>query len=67
MKRPDRVLVDSDGDMTVIDYKFGTTNKSAYRRQVRGYMNRLKAYGKAPRVEGYLWYVKEGVIEKVGE
>ena len=67
MKRPDRVLVDSDGAMTVIDYKFGTTNKSAYRRQVRGYMNRLKAYGKAPMVEGYLWYVKEGVIEKVGE
>ncbi|MDE6271503.1 MAG: UvrD-helicase domain-containing protein [Muribaculaceae bacterium] len=64
-RRPDRVLVNKDGSMTVIDYKFGTSNRSAYRSQVRNYMRKLREYAGAPHVEGYLWYIKEGEVEQV--
>lgn len=65
IRRPDRVLVDSEGRMTVIDYKFGETHKSSYYRQVREYMRKLREYGGAPSIKGYLWFVKEGLVEEV--
>lgn len=53
--RPDRVIV--EGDMaTVIDFKFGETEKASYHSQVSSYMEQLKLMG-FHRVEGYLWYV----------
>ncbi len=64
-RRPDRVLIDKDGSMTVIDYKFGSANRSAYRTQVRNYMRLLREYSGAPKIEGYLWYIAEGEIEQV--
>ncbi len=68
MRRPDRVMVAPDGSMTVIDYKFGTNeNKSLYRRQVLDYMNKLKEFSSAPKVEGFIWYVREGLVETVAE
>lgn len=66
VRRPDRVLCYPDGGAVVIDYKFGAVVESPrYRRQVSGYVNRLRETGKFRYVEGWLWYVREDVVEKV--
>lgn len=67
-KRPDRLLVFEDGHAEVIDYKFGKNTESAkYRRQVKGYMDRLRETGLFTSVKGFLWYVNEGDICEVKE
>ena len=53
--RPDRVMI-GDGKVTVVDFKFGEQQKTAYHGQVRAYMEQLKRMGHQ-QVEGYLWYV----------
>ena len=53
--RPDRVIIEGE-TATVIDFKFGETEKSSYHTQVSSYMEQLKRMG-FRRVEGYLWYV----------
>lgn len=66
MKRPDRVMVDADGNATVVDYKFGDKTKiSEHRRQVREYMEWLAGMGRYGSVSGYIWYVKHGDIVEV--
>ncbi|MDE6811871.1 MAG: PD-(D/E)XK nuclease family protein, partial [Muribaculaceae bacterium] len=72
MRRPDRVLVDKDGNLTVIDYKFkfvkGAGRNSAHHRQVRQYMKYLKEVTGARQVEGFLWYINDDFrIERVEE
>ena len=65
-RRPDRVMLMPDGRAIVVDYKFGgITSQKKYSRQVRDYVERLKRTGKFTAVEGYLWYVRENIIEKV--
>lgn len=70
-RRPDRVMIDSEGRLTVIDYKFkfikGDAKQSqAHHSQVRRYMRQLKAATGAKEVEGYLWYINDGYrIERV--
>lgn len=63
--RPDRVLVDEDGGVTVIDFKFGEEDEK-YSGQVRRYMRlfREMGYGK---VSGYIWYVPIDKIIQVSE
>ena len=58
--RPDRVVIQPDGSVAVVDYKFGVQQES-YRRQVHRYMDlyRKMGYGK---VEGYLWYLDDNFI-----
>lgn len=62
--RPDRVVFTPDGKLQVIDYKFGQNRENKYLKQVHYYCSTLKKMG-YPRVEGYVWYVKLGTIEKV--
>ena len=62
-RRPDRVVCTKDGRTIVIDYKFGV-RKYEYHMQVRHYMDMLAEIG-YKRLEGYLWYVPSGEIEKV--
>ena len=63
-RRPDRVMM-RNGEIVVIDFKFGKPNKK-YNRQVQGYMQLLVRMGyDANSINGYLWYVEEGNIEKV--
>ena len=52
-RRPDRVMM-QDGQVVVVDFKFGKPNKK-YNRQVQGYMQLLKRMGYG-NVRGYLWY-----------
>ncbi len=55
MLRPDRVMIRQE-ELVVVDYKFGETEEPAYIRQVRQYMESLRAMGYAS-VTGWIWYV----------
>lgn len=58
MERPDRIVVDADGNATVIDYKFGTErNDRRYARQVAEYVSQLRRTGRYATVAGRVWYV----------
>ena len=63
-RRPDRVMM-KPGQIVVVDFKFGKPRKS-YVRQVKEYMDLLTRMGySSERIEGYLWYVDNEVIEPV--
>ena len=53
-----------DGRVVAVDYKFGERDAGRYRSQMREYLRLLGEMG-YEGVEGYLWYVKLGKIEKV--
>ena len=53
--RPDRVVM-KDGDITVIDYKFGHPSRHYY-DQVKDYMDLMKQMYPQRHVQGYIWYV----------
>ncbi|MCQ2158617.1 MAG: UvrD-helicase domain-containing protein [Bacteroidales bacterium] len=53
--RPDRILVNPDGSVLVIDYKFGNY-RPEYEAQVRGYMDLCRELGYS-KVSGCLWFV----------
>lgn len=63
--RPDRVLVDEEGRVTVIDFKFGEEDEK-YSGQVRRYMRLFREMGYG-EVRGYIWYVPIDKIIQVSE
>lgn len=63
--RPDRVLVDEEGRVTVIDFKFGEEDEK-YSGQVRRYMRLFREMGYG-EVSGYIWYVPIDKIIRVSE
>lgn len=63
--RPDRVLVDEEGRVTVIDFKFGEEDEK-YSGQVRRYMRLFREMGYG-EVSGYIWYVPIDKIIHVSE
>ena len=69
--RPDRVILPEEGKdwAIVVDFKFGEYEKGSYsgktyHNQVKNYMKFLEDM-KYAKVDGYLWYVMEGKVEKV--
>ena len=62
-RRPDRVMRMMDGRTVLVDYKFGKRNKK-HHGQVREYLQWLQ-YAGFERVEAYLWYFPENVVESV--
>ncbi|MEE1366704.1 MAG: UvrD-helicase domain-containing protein [Muribaculaceae bacterium] len=72
-RRPDRIVITPDGDVEVIDYKFGERhNEAQYVRQVRRYIYLLQsiksADGQTPKfrsVKGYLWYVNSDTVLEI--
>ncbi len=64
--RPDRLMMDNDGNVTIVDYKFGRRKSSEYETQVRRYMSLAKKIGHK-NVRGFLWYFTENQIVEVGE
>ncbi|MDR2911944.1 MAG: UvrD-helicase domain-containing protein [Alistipes sp.] len=62
-RRPDRVMI-RDGRAVVVDYKFGRLTPDTHADQLRDYMRLLRDMGH-PAVEGYIWYVTLGRIEKI--
>ena len=67
-RRPDRVVVRPDGEVIVVDYKFGSNYSPEVRKknenQVREYVNLVRKMGHE-RVRGYLWYVRLGRLVTV--
>jgi ATP-dependent helicase/nuclease subunit A len=62
-RRPDRVMV-KEGQVVVVDYKFGEHVQPRYRSQVRRYIDELKEMG-YNNLKGYVWYPLSGVIDEV--
>lgn len=63
VKRPDRVIIDGSR-ATVVDYKFGHAKSASYNRQTAEYMDLLRRMGYS-EVEGFVWYVTLGEIERI--
>lgn len=66
-KRPDRVVMKPNGEIIIVDYKFGDRsddNDTKYKRQVAGYKSAVcDALGCRPDcVSGYVWYIHSGDI-----
>ena len=62
--RPDRVMINGDQVVVVVDYKFGESIESKYVKQVQRYVNSIKSMGYA-NVQGFLFYVKLHKVVKV--
>lgn len=66
-KRPDRVVMKPNGEIIIVDYKFGDRsddNDTKYKCQVAGYKRAVcDALGCRPDcVSGYVWYIHSGDI-----
>lgn len=66
-KRPDRVVMKPNGEIIIVDYKFGDRsddNDTKYKRQVAGYKRAVcDALGCRPDcMSGYVWYIHSGDI-----
>lgn len=66
-KRPDRVVMKPNGEIIIVDYKFGDRsddNDTKYKRQMAGYKRAVcDALGCRPGcVSGYVWYIHSGDI-----
>lgn len=68
-RRPDRIVRRPNGDILVIDYKFGTNYTlkvlNKYKKQVSYYVQLMRQMGHH-NVVGYIWYPRSGKIERVG-
>ena len=60
--RPDRIIRLTDGRLLVIDYKTGQRKDRRYCRQVKSYIDKLRAMGMGPNVEGRIWYIAHDII-----
>ena len=61
--RPDRVMI-KNGEVIVVDYKFGELVESKYVKQVQRYLKSIRGMG-YDNVKGYLFYVKLHKVVKV--
>ena len=68
LHRPDRIVKRPDGEIIVVDYKFGSkTDKATIARhssQVRQYINLLTLLD-YDNIKGYIWYAQENKIVTV--
>lgn len=64
--RPDRVVWTKDGEISVIDFKFGKPHRKEHSNQVCSYMRFLKANGEE-NVRGYIWYINLKKIIEVND
>ena len=61
--RPDRIM-EKDGELLVVDYKFGEENKK-YVKQLTNYIKLLKSMNKWSSVKGCLYYHEKQTIQCV--
>lgn len=64
LRRMDRVVHTSDGELHVIDYKSGSQDPKKYMRKIREYMDFFRSTG-YPAVQGFLYYLDSGRIVEV--
>lgn len=63
LQRPDRIIIDPQGHVTVIDYKTGNDHQG-YRKQVAHYIYLLRQIG-FKDIDGYLLFIKDKKTVKV--
>lgn len=67
-KRPDRIVKLPNGEVVVIDYKFGYRHSgeavSMHKQQVGQYLHLMSQLGES-NVKGYVWYTRSGTIVRV--
>ena len=63
-RRPDRVMIKGKRAV-IVDYKFGENRSSQYSKQMAEYMSLLGKMGKYSQIEGYVWYIALGALERV--
>lgn len=63
-RRPDRVMITKDRAV-VVDYKFGYKIKDSHKEQVEEYMTLLDDMHLYNKIEGYVWYINLGRVERV--
>lgn len=61
--RPDRIMI-GDGEVIVIDYKFGEKEDKRHNKQVKHYIELIEEMG-YENVSGYLFYVNNKTVIKV--
>ena len=59
MRRPDRIMIWSDGSADIVDYKFGKRMDRRHDAQVKRYVDYLKDTTRYTAVRGWLYYVFE--------
>ncbi len=64
MKRFDRVVWTSSGEIHLIDYKSGSQPPKRYMKQIKSYIEFFKSAG-YPKVRGFLYYLDTGKIIEV--
>lgn len=62
-RRPDRIVIYSDGSIDIVDYKFANPEEG-HAEQVRGYVRFFRSIGYSV-VNGYLWYPLRKKVVKV--
>ncbi|WP_085537431.1 UvrD-helicase domain-containing protein [Massilibacteroides vaginae] len=62
-KRPDRVMF-QNGEVVIVDYKFGGKEETKYHKQVKDYMDLIRQIG-YKQVSGYIWYMELNKLEQV--
>lgn len=67
-RRPDRIIRRPDGEIIVVDYKFGfktdDTTIQAHKNKVAEYMTLLQQLGYS-KITGYIWYLRTNKIVTV--
>jgi len=63
-QRPDRIMIDQNNNVIIVDYKSGEQKEKYYRRQIEKYVSLIREMG-YPNVEGFLWYISLNEIEKI--
>lgn len=63
LRRPDRVIFSDDG-VQVVDFKFGSKQRSSDVDQMKYYMKLLQSMGYRD-IDGYIWYAELGSVKKV--
>ena len=64
VRRPDRVMI-RGSRAVVVDYKFGENEERRYHTQMHNYVELLHKMGRYDSIEGYIWYITLGKIERV--
>ncbi len=67
-RRPDRIVKRSNGEMIIVDYKFGYSHTAKtiakHSEQVREYLHLMGELGET-NVKGFVWYARSGKIVEV--
>ncbi|MDR0573927.1 MAG: UvrD-helicase domain-containing protein [Tannerella sp.] len=60
--RPDRIMIDKNNRVIIVDYKFGEQKKQYHQRQIKKYISLIHEMD-YQNVEGYIWYITLNDIE----